>query len=188
MAPKKPVAEMTNDMHFAWISWYYLRAYQLIAQQNDTSQIESDFEIGLLLHPISQVLGLALETSIKGLQSCRTGRYSRGHNLISLYQELNDNQLSETINNKLEGIQVPKDFLDANTEKLGESNTLRGYRSDWLQIRLLNGVYDAPYISRYPPEEAFSLPNPLAIEIIVTTILSTLNSEIRSREPKKIDD
>lgn len=164
---------------FQQISDAYAEAFDVIWNAEFKDKNRFHWNKNLIFHPISQTLGVALETSIKGLLICRTGKAKKTHDLEKLFRNLNDAELEKEIAESLSKITAPEAYFLLNSEK-SKQEVSDFYRSAEIQIQLLNRVYDRPFASRYPVLGGHSLPDPEAVRVICAVICNVLRDECRN--------
>jgi len=167
---------------FGQISNSYLHAFRMIWKQGFDGLNEFQWDKSLIFHPVSQLLGVALETSLKGLLVCRQGKAPWGHDLEKLLGKLDDSDLSNRFDDALEELPLSQAFKEANpTAEIVELE--RVYRQHGLHVHLLNLVYAPPFASRYPILGGHCLPDPSAFDRIIEVALNALAQEERAWKP-----
>ncbi|WP_170363340.1 HEPN domain-containing protein [Ruegeria arenilitoris] len=175
--------ESTSPILFAGISEKYLQAAKILWKSEFENQNRVNWDLALIFHPLSQLLGVALETSLKGLIACRSEVPPKTHSISKLFQKLGDHDLEKRIEAQLQNLSVPKEIQEANNS-MDIQELTEAYRRHHIHVDLLDRVYDRPFMSRYPILGGHSLPDAIALIAIADTVLSKLNVEKRRWQPK----
>ena len=162
------------------ISRDYSRAFQIIWDAEFAGKNEFYHDRPLILGPISNLLGVALENAMRGLQACRKIIVKTNHDLGNVVSTFDDKLLYDALDQSIQDLVVPDDLLEANPTmaKVEVETICRTYT--W-HISALNCVYNAPFVSRYPVLGGHSTPNPMAIDAITKVFQAHLDSECRTR-------
>jgi hypothetical protein len=184
VAQEKDPRESSSPILFAGIANSYFNAFDIIWLSNFEQVHPFHWDKSLIFHPISNLLGVCIETSIKGLLVCRGLNCPRTHNIEKLLNLLGDNELELTIAKDLSGLSIPEEVRDANSDK--DRPTLEAmYRRHHYHIHMLNRVYDRPFASRYPVLGGHCLPDLFALRIIADRLSKELHLEMRHWHPSK---
>ena len=164
---------------FAHISENYIKAASAILKSELEGKHPFHWDMGLIFHPLSNLFGVAIETSIKGLLVCRDRSVPKSHNLKKLYSLLDDASLTSALISDLQSVPVPRAIMDANPKRsVAELEAF--YRQPHFHIEMLNRVYDRPFATRYPVLGGHSLPDPTALHLVSTRIWRVLSVESRT--------
>jgi HEPN domain-containing protein len=136
----------------------------------------------LIFHPVSNLLGVAFETCVKGLLICRGETAPHTHDLEKLLSRLSDRELEARLDESLHNLRVPQELLDLNDSK-ERSDITAMYRRHALHVHLLTKLYHRPYASRYPVLGGHSLPDVDAVRRITTVAQQVLEKEVRRWTP-----
>ncbi len=185
MVKKSKPRDSDSPILFAGISESYLKAFQVLWKNEFETKNAFYWDKSLIFHPVSQLLGVALETSIKGLLVLRNGKANWIHDIEELFGSLDDPILCGKIEQKLQSITVPSIYYDIKKDK-DRADVEATHRRHGFHIQLLNRVYDRPFASRYPVLGGHSLPDPVAIEVIIQVLLNELKDETRDWRPQGI--
>ena len=182
---KSPDARKSDSpVLFASISESYLKAFDPIWMAGFSHKDPFCWDTSLILHPISQLLGIALETAVKGLLACREPDPPRIHDLEQLLNKIDDKELLECFAASMADLIGPEAIYEANPN-IDRANVDAKYRSHWLHVKSLNLVYNKPYATRYPDLGGRSTPNPLAARKIIVIVQERLKKEKRNWTPRK---
>jgi hypothetical protein len=184
MNTRLDIQESDSPILFSEISRSYLLAFDLLWIAEFEGKHPFHWDKSLIFRPISQLLGVALETGVKGLLVCRGTAAPKKHDLEDLLDRLSDPNLEQSMNDGLQSILVPKELYDFNPDKPRDEIDAM-YRRHHLHVQLLNNLYDRPFASKYPMLGGFTLPDPIAIRLIVLTIQNALDAEKRRWRPRK---
>ena len=168
----------SEALHYAHISYSNFEAAYAIWRNLETDGDDSRKKTVVVVHPLSQLLGLALEICLKGLLVARGNKPPHVHDLEKLFGSLNDTHLEQQISQSLRCLKLPEDLLVTN----GHTDPVEleaMYRRHHIHIASLNSVYNATFISRYPSAKSFMMPNVEALIKIIKTTQSALNDETR---------
>lgn len=165
---------------FLGISIAYLEASQIIWQAEFSGKAPLQWNIALLFHPLSSLFGIAIETAMKGLLSCRGHDTPRSHDLVDLLERIQTADLRCTINKSIENLCVPDDLIELN-RSFDRSDVESAYRGIDFHIDILNKLYDRPFAARYPVLGGHSLPDPMALRPIAQILQRQLQDEINAR-------
>jgi hypothetical protein len=165
---------------FLMISRSYSSAAKSVWDTNFGSKARADWDWSLLIHPLSQLLGIAFETALKGLLIFRNGHSPATHNLKDLMLALSDNELEDQLTGALSTVDVQQIMLDTNPgASRDELEAL--YRRHHLHIETLNLLYDRPFASRYPVDngkDGVNLFDPVAAYLMITVVQGRLSQEL----------
>ena len=174
MSPVSGCEEIRDPLHYAHISHSYLKAAAIVWDNQFLGKPNEAWDMKLIVHPMSQLLGLALETSVKGMIVANGKNPSHTHDLVKLFKTLQDRKLERKIAEDIQGLELPPEIREANPTAT-ETELVGMYRRHHIHIAALNSVYDRPFISRYPSKEGFMKPDLEALFSIATTVQSELN-------------
>lgn len=183
MPSAKYPKESDSPHQFAAISKAFLRGFDILWQSEFDDKDPFFWDNELLLHPISHLLGLSLETAAKGLLVSRGKKPDRTHNLTVLMAEVVDEPLGAEISARLTQFPTPEALFEANAS-MARTEVEAQYHAYKFHVGVLDSWYDRPYASRYPAEGLFSRPCPLAIREIVSVIQERLEQEKHQWQPK----
>ena len=164
---------------FESISDSYLRAFTVIWDNAFAPLHPFHHDFSLPLHSVSHLLGVAIETSIKGLLVCRDKEVPKTHNLEKLMGLLGDSLIEAKIASKLCTLEVPQKLLDANPDK-SRVELESQYRQHKFHVFTINLLYDRPFATRYPVLDNHSVPNSTALREIAQVLQSQLRIEMRN--------
>ena len=163
---------------FAQISEKYLQAAKIIWEAEFANRHRFYWDKLLILRPLSQLVGVSLETSLKGLIACRGIDNSKTHSISKLFEILDDPNLEAEISALLQNVELPEELVEVN-EHLEADELAKLYRTLGIHVDLLDRVYDRPYVSRYPYLGSHAAPDIEALMIVIQAL------QLRLREEKK---
>ena len=169
-----------NPTHFLEISKSYYAAFDIIWDAEFSTKHWFYWDKDLILGPISQLLGVALETACKGLLVCAGEKSPKTHDLDKLFSKLDDDTLKVGLDDVLRAVTVPRSLIESNKGK-PLCEVTRIYRTPSFHIHALNRVYDRPFVSRYPVLDVHSCPYPDALRRLLPVIHERLDSLRRHR-------
>jgi hypothetical protein len=164
---------------FLMISRSYAKAAKAVWDLHFQSQPQASWDWSLLLHPISQLLGVSFETALKGLLICRKGEAPASHNLKDLVDKLSGDGFEDQLSQSLGSLDIPQVFIDLNP-KASQQELEEVYRRHHLHVETLNMLYDRPYASRYPVDDGRAGLNgfdPIAAYLLATFVQGLLDQE-----------
>lgn len=176
-----PFGKSDSPILYLGISKSYLRAFDILWGSEFADRHPFHWDKSLVFHPISHILGLALETAMKGLLVCRGAKSGHSHDLEELLRLIDDPALEVSLTRCLDSLVVPQELLDANQTSRSEIEAM--YRQHPIHFHLLNQIYNKPYATRYPVIGGIALPDPVAMAALIRVIQETLSSEARSWRP-----
>jgi hypothetical protein len=173
--------KMVNDDPnlFLMISRSYAKAAKAVWELHFQSQPPDSWDWSLLLHPISQLLGIALETALKGLLICRKGGAPATHDLESLVGALSDGLFESELSLSLHNLEIPQIFIDLNPNS-PKPEMEAVYRRHHIHVATLNLLYDHPFASRYPVDNGKAGLNgfdPIAAYLLTSFVQELLHQE-----------
>jgi hypothetical protein len=177
-----PFGKSDSPILYLGISKSYLRAFEILWESEFADRHPFNWDKSLIFHPISHILGLTLETAMKGLLVCRSAKSSHSHDLEDLLRHLDDPKLETSLDESLHGLVVPQDLLDAN-EHTSPLEIEAMYRRHHIHFHLLNQIYKKPYATRYPVIGGIALPDPVALAKMSLVVQEALGGESRSWRP-----
>lgn len=132
-----------------------------------------------MLHPVSNILGVAIETALKGMLSSHKQSIPFKHDLEFLLEEVakHDSGLEAILTSCLGGIQVAYGIIAANPDKPSEE-VCAMYRRHHIHFLSLNRMYDRPFAARYPVARGHILPDAIALGRIAGTLQDRLRELI----------
>ncbi len=178
--------DRTSDspLLFLGISQAYLHAFQVIWKEEFASQNRFNWDVALLFHPVSHLLGVSVETALKGLISCYGKQIPRTHDLEKLLKEVTGEDLLQRLDLALFELPVPEDILEANPKQTkGEIEGF--YRAHYFHFEMLNRLYNRPYATRYPVLGGHVLPDALAVGKMAAVLLDRLAVASRNWRPDR---
>ena len=166
--------ESTSPILFLGISKTYLQAFEIIWEARFANTHRFRWDLATLLHPVSHLLGVSLETALKGLLSCRSGNVPRTHNLMDLLRKVSDSDILSSLDTELVELPVPPDLFEVNPE--ASPAEIEGfYRRHHFHFDMLNAVYDRPYATRYPVLGGPALPDAIALHRLIRVLQERLS-------------
>ncbi|SLN47538.1 hypothetical protein ROA7450_02355 [Roseovarius albus] len=168
--------ESISPILFCDISKQYLLAAQIIWNSEFSGKNPFFWNKPMILRPLSQLLGVAIEASLKGLISSRGDKPPKTHCISKLFQDLADTKLEAAINLKLRGMVLPEEVA-INNPNLDNEELKKLYRQLKTHIELLDLVYSRPFVSRYPILGVHSMPDVPALIIIAEEFQNRLDIE-----------
>jgi len=175
---KKVEPSESNPILFYQISKDYLRAFDIIWQAEFADKHWFYWDKFLIISPVAHLMGVSLETAIKGRLAC-CGPFPTVHDLVELLNLLQDESLENECKEAflaLDRAQIIFNMADPNPDP---DALEKAYRSHLYHVRTLNALYGKPYATRYPVIGVHSSPNLQAIREIILILHRKLETESR---------
>ncbi len=169
---------------FRGISEAYLEAFRIIWRTEFALKHRFYWDKSQIMHPISQLLGVSIETSVKGLLSCAGQNVPRTHDLVKLVAQGVDGEQKDRIDRSLVNLEVPPALIEANPGATLEDIQSFYFRHSF-HIEMLNNVYDRPFAARYPVLGGHTLPDPVALERVAKLLVDDLRERSRNWRPPR---
>lgn len=161
-------SESRSPVLFLQISQQYLSAFDIIWAAAFEGLHPLQWNMPLLLGPVSSLLGASLETATKSVLSGRLEVFPKTHNVSKLKAKLSkpdNNHLADA----LADYDLPTSVTEANPEI--EPRRLQDlFRNPDYHFARLDAFYDRPFASRYPVLGAHSCPDPIALRLLVSAM------------------
>ena len=161
-----PDVEDADPLSYLGISEAYYQAFEAVWQARLAGKVLDDPGFGLIVYPLSQLLGISAELAMKGILLFRTEQPTRTHNLLGLLSRIEDAELLGEMDETLLDLPLPSVLIEAN-ERTPTAELEAIYRSSRFQTEMLNLIYDRPFRSRYPQKAGVCLPDLPALHRIV---------------------
>lgn len=177
--------DSNSPILFLGISKAYLQAFEAIWNAKFSEVSRSEWDLALLFHPVSHLLGVSLETAMKGLLSCRGMHDLKKlkHDLNKIFALASDPALVADIDACLVDLVVPEEIFDANPD-IPRIEVEALYRNHRFHMDMINRIYDHPYATRYPVLGGHSLPDPIALKRITLALQARLLPASRQWRPR----